>query len=100
MKNYFIDQAFIFLASIITTIYAVMFQNKPLKRTLLLGKFLGAVIVAFFIMPAVMEYFKLTIKVTLLITVIVIYGFESMLKTAVKKINKYLGSDGTDISNH
>ena len=62
----------------------------------MLGKFLGSVIVAFFVMPAVMEHFELSIKVTLLITVVVAYGLESILKASVKRVIKTIDKDGQD----
>ena len=97
-NNDLLTQGLIFLASITTTIYALFSKDskEAINRTLLLGKFLGSVIVAFFIMPAVMEHFELSIKVTLLITVVVAYGLESILKASVKKVIKTIDKDGQD----
>ena len=47
-------------------------------------------------MPAVMEHFELSIKVTLLITVVVAYGLESILKASVKRVIKTIDKDGQD----
>lgn len=101
-NNELLTQGLIFLASITTTIYAFFSKDskEAINRTLLLGKFLGSVIVAFFIMPAVMEHFELSIKVTLLITVVVAYGLESILKASVKKVIKTIDKDGQDDSNN
>ena len=95
-NNDLLTQLLIFLASITTTIYAFFSKDskEAVNRTLLLGKFLGSVIVAFFVMPAVMEYFELSIKVTLLITVVVAYGLESILKASVKRVIKTIDKDG------
>ena len=97
-KNELLTQLLIFLASITTTIYAFFSKDskEAVNRTLLLGKFLGSVIVAFFVMPAVMEFWGLSIKVTLLITVVVAYGLESILKASVKKVIKTIDKDGQD----
>ena len=101
-NNDLLTQLLIFLASITTTIYAFFSKDskEAINRTLLLGKFLGSVIVAFFVMPAVMEYFELSIKVTLLITVVVAYGIESILKASVKKVIKTIDKDGQDESDN
>lgn len=95
-NNDLLTQLLIFLASITTTIYALFSKDskEAINRTLLLGKFLGSVIVAFFVMPAVMEFWELSIKVTLLITVVVAYGLESILKASVKKVIKTIDKDG------
>lgn len=97
-NNDLLTQLLIFLASITTTIYAFFSKDskEAVNRTLLLGKFLGSVIVAFFVMPAVMEFWELSIKVTLLITVVVAYGLESILKASVKKVIKTIDKDGQD----
>lgn len=94
----FVNQIFIFLASISTTFYALFSKEhkETIKRTILIGKILGSVIVAFFLMPAVMEYFNLSIKMTLLATVIVAYGLEEILKTSVKKLTKTIDKDGNN----
>ena len=49
-------QLLIFLASITSTVYAIFSKTdkEVMNRTLLVGKILGSVMVAFFIMPAVM----------------------------------------------
>ena len=101
-NNDLLTQGLIFLASITTTIYALFSKDskEAINRTLLLGKFLGSVIVAFFVMPAVMEFWELSIKVTLLITVVVAYGLESILKASVKKVIKTIDKDGQDDSNN
>ena len=43
-----------------------------------------------------MEYFNLSIKMTLLATVIVAYGLEEFLKTAVRKLTKTIDKNGKD----
>jgi predicted neutral ceramidase superfamily lipid hydrolase len=97
-NNDLLTQLLIFLASITTFIYALFSKDSKevINRTLLLGKFLGSVIVAFFVMPAVMEFLELSIKVTLLITVVVSYGLEAILKASVKKVIKTIDKDGQD----
>lgn len=97
-NNDLLTQLLIFLASITTTIYAFFSKDskEAMNRTLLLGKFLGSGIVAFFVMPAVMEFWELSIKVTLLITVVVAYGLESILKASVKRVIKTIDKDGQD----
>jgi hypothetical protein len=103
MKNQdLLTQLLIFMASITTTVYALFSKDskQAVNRTLLLGKFLGSAIVAFFIMPAVMEYFELSIKLTLLLTVVVAYGLESILKASVKKVIKTIDKDGQDDTNN
>lgn len=100
MKNFFLDQLIIFIAAMTMTAYSVLSNEKAIKRNILIAKFLGAVVVSFFVMPAVMEYFNLTIKATLLITIIIIYGFESLLKTSVKRLTKIIDNDGKDISDN
>lgn len=102
MKNQdILTQLLIFLASITTTIYTFFSKDskQAINRTLLLGKFLGAVIVAFFVMPAIMEYFALTIKVTCLITVVVAYGLESILKASVKRVINTIEKNENDTDN-
>lgn len=97
MKNQdFLTQLVIFLASVITTAYGLYIKpnREAIKRTMLVGKLLGSVIVAFFVMPAIMEYFNLSVKITLLFTVIVAYGLEELLKVSVKKISKTIDKDG------
>jgi hypothetical protein len=96
--NDILTQLTIFLASITSTVYAIFSTGKKeaMNRTLLAGKILGSVMVAFFVMPAIMEYFNLTIKVTLLFTVVVAYGLEGILKVSVKKIIKSIDKNGED----
>ena len=57
--NDIFTQLLIFLASITSTVYAILSKTdkEVVNRTLLVGKILGSVMVAFFMMPAVMEYF-------------------------------------------
>ena len=101
MKNYdFLTQIFIFLASMGSISYSVFSENdvEKIKRGTLIAKFLGGTIVAFFVMPAVQEYFELSLKVTLLLTVIVAYGYEALLKASVSKITKII-ENGKDDAN-
>ena len=98
------SQILIFLASISSTLYLIFSkedaEKEEIKRKVLAGKILGAVIVAFFVMPAIMEYFSLSIKATLLFTVIVAYGLESLLKASVKLFIKQIDKDGEDVANN
>ena len=96
--NDIFTQLLIFLASITSTVYAILSKTdkEVVNRTLLVGKILGSVMVAFFMMPAVMEYFKLSIKVTLFLTVVFAYGLESILKASVKRVIKTIDKDGND----
>lgn len=98
------SQILIFLASISSTLYLIFskedIEKVQIKRNVLAAKILGAVIVAFFLMPAVMEHFKLSIKATLFVTVIVAYGLESLLKASVKLFIKQIDKDGEDVSNN
>jgi predicted neutral ceramidase superfamily lipid hydrolase len=100
--NDILTQLAIFLASITSTVYAIFSKSEKeaLNRTMLAGKVLGSVMVAFFIMPAIMEYFNLTIKMTLLLTVIFAFGLESILKASVKKVIKTIDKDGEDDDNN
>jgi FtsH-binding integral membrane protein len=95
-----ITQVLIFCASITSTLYTIFSSNEKqaIKRSLLVGKLIGAVLVAFFISPAIMEHFELTIKMTLLFTVILAYGLEAILKISVKKILKTIDKDGEDVT--
>jgi hypothetical protein len=97
-----ISQLLIFFASITSTAYAIFSKDEKeaLKRTVLAGKLIGSVIVAFFISPALMEYFNLSIKMTLLLTVVIAYGLESILKASVKRINKTIDKDGQDAASN
>lgn len=84
----------LFLASIITTAYSLFSKKEAdFKRKVLIGKLLGAIVVSFFIMPAVMEYFNLSVKVTLFFTVITVYGLEELLKASVKRLTKTISAD-------
>lgn len=101
MKNYdFLTQIFIFLAAITSNIYSVFAADskEAISRIMILGKFFGSVLVAFFVMPAVQEYFELSLKVTLLLTVVTAYGLENILKVSVKKIVKTI-DNGKDDAN-
>ena len=101
MKNYdFFTQVLLFLASIGSISYSVFSESdvEKIKRGALIAKFLGGTIVAFFVMPAVQEYFELSLKVTLLLTVIVAYGYEALLKASVSKITKII-ENGKDDAN-
>lgn len=101
MKNPdIITQVLIFLAGFSSTFYGFFSNDETIKRSVLIGKILGSVIVSFFVMPAIMEYFGLTVKMTLLLTVIVAYGLESILKASVKRVIKTIDKDGQDDSNN
>lgn len=97
MKNQdILTQLVIFLASISTTGYAFFSNDETVKRSVLIGKILGSVLVAFFVMPAIQEHFDLSLKMTLLLTVIVAYGLEAILKASVKRVIKTIDKDGAD----
>ena len=101
MKNYdFLTQVLLFLASIGSISYSVFSESdvEKIKRGALIAKFLGGTIVAFFVMPAIQEYFELSLKVTLLLTVIIAYGYEALLKASVSKITKII-ENGKDDAN-
>lgn len=101
MKNTdIITQVLIFVAGFSSTFYGFFSNDETIKRSVLIGKILGSVIVSFFVMPAIMEYFGLTVKMTLLLTVIVAYGLESILKASVKRVIKTIDKDGQDDSNN
>lgn len=93
-----ITQLLIFLASTTSTVYAIFSKNEKeaMNRSLLVGKILGSVMLAFFIIPAIMEYFKLSLKMTLLVTVVLAYGLESILKASVKRVIKTIDKDGNE----
>lgn len=97
-----LTQLFIFLASISSTFYAMLSNDstEAMKRSVLVGKLLGSVMLAFFVMPAIMEYFCLSTKMTLLLTVIVAYGLEAILKASVKRVIKTIDKDGADDVNN
>lgn len=97
-----ITQLLIFCASITSTLYTLFSRNEKeaMKRSLLIGKLIGAVLVAFFISPAIMEHFNLTLKMTLLFTVVLAYGLESILRVSVKKLIKTIDKDGEDTINN
>jgi hypothetical protein len=59
-------------------------QDKLNRKTLLV-KLLGAVLVAFFLIPAIMEYFKLSLRIGLFFTVILAYGLDELLKATVNR---------------
>lgn len=93
-----LTQLLIFLAALNSTIYAFFSKTdkQVIDRALLVGKISGAVMLSFFIIPAIMEYFNLSLKMTLLITVIFAYGLESILKASVKRVIKTIDKDGND----
>lgn len=102
MKNYdFLTQLFIFLASMGSISYSIFSENdvEKIKRGALIAKFLGGTLVAFFVMPAVQEWLELSLKVTLLLTVIIAYGYDSLLKTSVKRIAKTIENGKDDVNN-
>lgn len=80
----------LFLASMTSTVYSIISDTgkEALNRMIIGSKLLGSAIVAFFIMPAIMEHFNLTLRMTLMITVVFAYGFEAILKASVNKVIK------------
>lgn len=89
-----ITQFLIFLSSIVTVAYSVFStESTNFKRKILIGKFLGAILVSFFIIPAIMEYFALSIKSVLFLTVIIVYGLEELLKASVRKLTNTISKD-------
>lgn len=95
MKNQdLITQLLLFIASMITTAYSLFSKEEAnVKRKIIIGKLLGAIVVSFFIMPAIMEYFDLTVKATLFLTVIIVYGLEELLKSAVKRLTNSISKN-------
>ena len=86
MNNNFWDYVFLFLASLLSVLYEMLHKAQDnIKRSTLLMKLIGAILVSFFIVPAIMEYFDLTLKVGLFLTVIIAYGLDELLKATIKK---------------
>lgn len=94
--------ASIFAASVITTIYELVSKNGNLilERSTILIKLIGAVLVAFFIMPGIMEYFNFTLRITLLVTVIVTYGLDAILKVVTHRVVKTIDKDNDSTDNN
>lgn len=88
----------IFGASIVTTMYELVSKNGNLilERSPVMIKLLGAVLVSFFIMPGIMEYFELTLRVALFVTVVITYGLDSILKVALKRLINTIDKNGKD----
>lgn len=86
----------IFGASVVTTIYELVSKNGNLilERSPVMIKLLGAVLVSFFIMPGIMEYFELSLRVALFVTVVITYGLDSFLKVALKRLINTIEKDG------
>lgn len=87
------DAAAIFLSATITVAYELLSkaQDTINKRHLLL-KLVGAILVSFFIVPGVMEYFKLSLKIGLLITVVITYGLDELLKKTIKRVGNEINN--------
>ena len=80
------DYIFLFIASCISILYEMLQKAQDkLNRKALLVKLLGAVLVSFFLIPAIMEYFKLSLRIGLFFTVILAYGLDELLKATVKR---------------
>lgn len=95
-----ITQFLLFMASVVTTAYSLFSKEEAdIKRKVLIGKLLGAIVVSFFIMPAVMEYFDLSIKATLFLTVIIVYGLEELLKASVKRLSNTISNEKSESNN-
>lgn len=86
----------IFGASVVTTIYELVSKNGNLilERSPVMIKLLGAVLVSFFIMPGIMEYFELSLRVALFVTVVITYGLDSVLKVALNRLINTIDKDG------
>lgn len=86
----------IFGASVVTTIYELVSKNGNLilERSPVMIKLLGAVLVSFFIMPGIMEYFELSLRVALFVTVVITYGLDSFLRVALKRLINTIEKDG------
>lgn len=79
----------IFLASLISIAYEMLIKAQDtINRKTMLVKLLGAVLVSFFIVPALIEYFSLSIRAGLFITVIIAYGLDELLNATVKRGEK------------
>jgi hypothetical protein len=89
-----IDYIFLFIASCISILYEMLrkAQDKLNRKTLLM-KLLGAILVAFFLIPAIMEYFKLSLKIGLFLTVILAYGLDELLTATVNRGKKAIEND-------
>ena len=80
------DYIFLFIASCVSIVYEMLQKAQDkLNRKTLLVKLLGAVLVAFFLIPAIMEYFKLSLRIGLFFTVILAYGLDELLKATVNR---------------
>ena len=80
------DYIFLFIASCVSIVYEMLQKAQDkLNRQTLFAKLLGAVLVSFFLIPAIMEYFKLSLRIGLFFTVILSYGLDELLKATVKR---------------
>jgi hypothetical protein len=81
-----LDYMMLFGASIISVSYEMF--NKPqdkLDRRSLLAKLLRAIIVSFLLVPAMMEYFNLSLRIGFSFTVILAYGLDELLKATINR---------------
>ena len=80
------DYVFLFIASCVSVIYEMLHKAQDkLNRKTLLMKLSGAILVSFFIVPAIMEYFKLSLRIGLFFTVIIAYGLDELLKATLRR---------------
>ena len=80
------DYIFLFIASCVSIVYEMLQKAQDkLNRKTLLVKLLGAVLVAFFLIPAIMEYFKLSLRIGLFFTVILAYGLDELLTATINR---------------
>lgn len=84
----------VFVASLVSIIYEMLRKAQDtINRKTMLVKLLGAVLVSFFIVPALIEYFELSIKIGLFITVIIAYGLDELLNATVKRGVKVINKE-------
>ncbi len=80
------DYIFLFIASCVSIFYGMLRKAQDsINRNTLIMQLLGAVLVAFFLIPAIMEYFKLSLRIGLFFTVILAYGLDELLKATIKR---------------
>ena len=81
------EYLFLFAASIISTVYSLLkLPQDKINRKELLSKLLSAVMVAFFISPAIMEHFKLSLNIAGFVSVIIATAFDRILAATVRRV--------------
>ena len=80
------DYMLLFIAGCVSIFYEMLKKEQDeINRRNLIRKLLGAVLVSFFMIPALMEYFKFSLKIGLFFTVIIAYGLDELLNATIKK---------------